>query len=731
MKQGTNAFPSLTIEDSGKTPEWCKEVINAITAHLDRGDTLFNRSRFSDVENYAYYNGDINYDDFKYITEQYGMSYPARMVNYPIIQPKIDLLVGEEIKRPIDKKVTTVNKEAVLRKEDYKINLHLNKFLSEANQQITDMIGVDYEVGFQDMPAPQDIDKYMRYDYKEAVEEMAQDGLDFIIAKYDLKEQFKTGFRDFLITGKEFYKVYVKNGDPYVRRVDPRSFVYDVNSESDFIDSAHWAGEERWLTPNEILDEFRDELTEADLSIISEIQNMHDGRLLDYNESMDWLDWDSNSGMRVRVVHCEWKSVRPVRFKISENRYDPSQPFYKLVSPKYKAKKKDKIETKYIDDVWEGTCIGGKIYVKCQRRANQVRSVDDPGSTTLSYVGCIRNNVTGNSTSMVDVLKHIQMLYNIVMYHIELALARSGGKAVVYDVSQMPESLGMDMQKVMYHLKTDGIIPINSKEEGQQVQSFNQFQTIDFTLSNSVQQLINLKLMLEQTAGQISGVSPQREGAVSQYEYVGNVQRSVVQSATITENWFFQHNIVKKKCLEAAANLMKIAWHNGKKGGYVLGDGGFELISILPDIALNDYGVFIGDSGKDDAMKQVVAQLSQAALSSGQIQLLDVVRVLKADTMTEAEHILEQAMDEMRSMQAESSQQQAQISQMQQQAAEADFQREAKLKQMEVEGRVQVAKINAEAKIQAAEIDSDDKRDIADMREKVGIMKSNRDRRNA
>ena len=37
--------------------------------------------------------------------------------------------------------------------------------------------------------------------------------------------------------------------------------------------------------------------------------------------------------------------------------------------------------------------------------------------------------------------------------------------------------------------------------------------------------------MLEQTAGQISGVSPQREGAISQYEYVGNVQRSVVQSS--------------------------------------------------------------------------------------------------------------------------------------------------------------------------------------------------------
>ena len=33
-----------------------------------------------------------------------------------------------------------------------------------------------------------------------------------------------------------------------------------------------------------------------------------------------------------------------------------------------------------------------------------------------------------------------------------------------------------------------------------------------------------LKVMLEEMAGQISGVTKQREGSVEQYEYVGNVQ---------------------------------------------------------------------------------------------------------------------------------------------------------------------------------------------------------------
>lgn len=45
---------------------------------------------------------------------------------------------------------------------------------------------------------------------------------------------FREGMRDLLVTAKEFYKIYVKDGDPYVRRVDPRTFVFDKSIDSDF-----------------------------------------------------------------------------------------------------------------------------------------------------------------------------------------------------------------------------------------------------------------------------------------------------------------------------------------------------------------------------------------------------------------------------------------------------------------------------------------------------------------
>ena len=725
MAKKYSSMPSLVISDKEKNDEWCRQVIHAIVSYMGTEGGTYSSSRVRDIRNYQIYNGVLNQSDYTYLTEQYGLTYPARLVNYPIITPKIDLLIGEELRRPIDMKVTTVNKDAVIRKHDHKVGLMMRSLLDDFHKEMREEMNFDVlGQGDSQLPIPEDIETYMKYNYREMVEETAQDGLEYVANRYNLKDVFKEGFRDLLVTSKEFYKVSIQNGDPYVRRVDPRNIIFDSSSNSDYLDDCSWVGEERWLSINEINDEYKDDLTKDDLLELDKMRNLYAGGDLNlYNSSYDWVDVGHGRETRIRVITAEWKSLRAIKFKLSENKYDPDRPFRKMVKDTYRKRKGENIQTKWVDDVWEGTLIAGKILVQARRRNNQVRSIDDPGKTPLSYVGAIKGNTTGNPISLVDLLDNIQMLYNIVVYQIELAMARSGGKAVVYDVSQLPTNAGMDMQTVLYHLKTDGIIPINSKDEGNQMQTFNQFQQIDFTLSQSVQQLINLKVMLEEMAGQISGVSRQREGAVEQYEYVGNVQRSVVQSSTITESWFYTHGEVKQRVMERLCNLMKVAWAGGKKAGMILGDGAYKFLNIMPDIALQDYGVYVGDSGKDDAMKQVVQQLAQAALQSGGIDMLGVIKVLKADSMTEAEKVLEQAMTEAQKQQQQAMQEQMQAQQAAAEAEQAKFQAEAQLKQMDNEAKLQVAQIGAESRLEVAKIQADVDRDIHDTRERNDMDK--------
>ena len=720
-----NNFPRQLLSDKEKTKEWCEQNLDAMAPYIAQyNNNLYINDRYKDIRNYQAYHGHFDPKDYEHVTDQYGTPFPARMTNYNIIAPKIDLLTSEELRRPMETKISSVNRDAVNRKQDFKVGLILDSLLGDVKKEINDVMGMEINQNNEDFEMPDDIEQFMRYTYKEAVEEVAEDGIEYLKQKYRWKEIFKNGFRDLLVLGKVFYRIEVKNGDPFIRRVDPRNIAFDSAIDTDYIDESQWVIEQRWLSVNEILDEFGEELTKEDVVELEKMRHISSGtELAHYNTSMEWLNYDSSTGVRIRIIQGEWKSIRALKFKVSPNKYDPANPFRKAVSDTYRPRKGEQIETKYVDDIWEGTKIGGRIAVRCRRRPNQVRSVDDAGSTPLSYVGCTHNMSAGRVTSLVDVLKHIQVLYNVVMYHIELTLSRAGGKAVVYDVSQMPSNIGMDMQTVLYHIKNDGIIPINSRDEGADTARFNQFQQVDFTLSNSVQQLINLKLMLEQTAGQVCGISPQREGAVSQYEAVGNVQRTVIQSNLVTENWFFQHSQVKKRVVERVCNLMKICWAEGKRAGFILGDGAFKLLNILPEIALNDYGIFINEGGKDDAIKQSITQLSQAALQSGNLKLLDVIKVLKADTLVEAEHVLENGLKEMQQQAQMAQQQQQAVLQAQAQQAEAQRQHEINLRSIDAEAKINVARENAKGRIDVANIQADVEADMNADKLKTALQK--------
>jgi len=710
------SFPRQLLSDKEKDKKWCEQNLDAMAPYIaQHNNSLYVNNRYRDIRNYQAYHGHFDPKDYEHVTDQYGTPFPARMTNYNIIAPKIDLLTSEELRRPLETQVSSINKSAVQRKEDIKVGLVAEAILSDVKKQVNETMGMPIAENVMGMDIPDDIETFMRYTYKEAIEETVEDGLNYLKERYRWRDLFRNGFRDLLVTGKVFYKAEIINGDPSIRKIDPRNIAFDVSIESDYLDNAQWVVEQRWLGINQILDEYGDELTKEDIVELEKMRHISSGdELAHYNSSLDWIQYDTSTGVKVRLIHGEWKSIRAIKVKVSPNKYNPSSPFRKLVKDTYKPRKGEEVETKHVDDIWEATKIGGKILVNCRRRPNQVRSVDDAGPTSLSYTGCIHNLSSGRVTSLVDVLKHIQMLYNVVMYHIELTLSRAGGKAVVYDVSQMPSNIGMDMQTVLYHIKNDGIIPINSRDEGADTARFNQFQQVDFTLSNSVQQLMNLKLMLEQTAGQVCGISPQREGAVSQYEAVGNVQRTVLQSNLVTEGWFFQHSEVKKRVIEQVCNLMKIAWADGKKAGYILGDGGYKMLKVLPDVSLNDYGIFITEGGKEDAIKQAITQMAQSALQSGNLNLLDVIKVLKSETLTEAEHVLENGLMEMQEQAQQAQQAQMQAQEAAAQEAQAQREHETSLKQLDVQGKVQAAEKLNEGKIAVANIQADLEADIVD-----------------
>jgi hypothetical protein len=263
--------------------------------------------------------------------------------------------------------------------------------------------------------------------------------------------------------------------------------------------------------------------------------------------------------------------------------------------------------------------------------------------------------------------------------------------------------------KWMHYLSSVGVNFINPYEEGWNIPgreggkpaSFNQITSLDLTMSNVIAEYIQLMDKIEQLAGTISGITEQRQGAISSSELVGNVERSVVQSSHITEPLFWVHNQCKRHVLNMLLNTAKGAWEGTgkKKLQYIFDNGERAFIDIQDKFYYEDMDVFVSDTSKDLENIQKLQQLIQPAMQNG-ASLLEAAEILTNDNF----NIIKQKLKEMQDRQE----------QLQQQQAEQEQQNQMQLQQMANEAKEQELMLKeAEMDLQRYKIDADNQTKIA------------------
>jgi hypothetical protein len=563
-------LPKMNIPDSQKDEDWGRKVIVSILSYYHSYDR-YNTIKKKDYDNYLFVDGKFDQKQFEYVTKAYGLTTPARLVNYPIILPKLDLLAGELLSQPLQFTVDVVNRDAKRRKNEKKVNVAAEALLRPIRREIEQLTGTTLEDDEIGEAIPEDIEEFKNMTFRDHVEDYVTVGLNDLIRRWDMKHIFKRGFYDLGITAKEFYRVYVRNQHPYVERLDPRIVIYDYDYNEEDIEHGKFAGVDKYYTLNEILDMYPD-LDPKKVERLQKIEGLDQNYWAEANRTGRWFVDEEGSGLKIRTVYMQFRALRKVRYKVSPNKYDPDTPYYKLLKDDYKPKKGEKIVEKYIDDIWEASLIGNEIIHGLRRMPNQISYEENYAKKSLSIFGIRPNTFSGSATSIVDKLKNIQTLYNVTMYHIELAMARAGGKAIVYDVAQKPK--GYSLSDVMHHAKNSGMVIINSQQEGHQTNSFNQFSQIDFSLSNSVTGLFNLKMTLEDLADKLTGISAARAGINKSGDLVGVNERNVMQSSLITLPLFEAHFKIVSKVLNRMAALMKICYAGNPRMANLFGDNG-------------------------------------------------------------------------------------------------------------------------------------------------------------
>lgn len=571
-----NQFPLQRLPMSKKTQDWKEACVDYIAGH-SQGSSRDgnNRSRKEEMQTYYdLYNSIYSEKDLKYVTNPFKQQdgFPAMAQDYNIIKPKIDLLLGEETKRPFNFRVVHTSDIATSEIQDKAKQMIIDYIQATIMSKLGPEEQARYQEALQsgEIMTPEQIQKYLSKDYKDIAEITAYHSLNYLKNKLNITHEFFKGWKDALIGGEEIYYVGIVNGEPCLQRINPIYFDYDSDtSDLEFIHEAQWCCYEMIMSLTEVYDRLYDKMSEKQLN---ELLDMMDDRSkggvtpevrktsLDYPhiKTHSINGFSSNpfeEADNIHVWHCCWKSLKKIGF-VNIINPETGMPEEYQVDETYKETGNElDVEWKWIIEVWEGYRIGQDIYVGIQPVEYQHISADNPNAQRLPYTGVIYNNTNSRPRSLVSMMKPLQYMYIVLWYRLELAMARDKGKVVTMDITQIPKSMNIDVAKWMHYLSALGVNFVNPYEEGWDIpgreggkpSQFNQISALDLTMANTIDQYINLMDKIESMLSEISGVSKQREGSISSNELVGNVERSVVQSAHITEPWFWVHNQVKKR----------------------------------------------------------------------------------------------------------------------------------------------------------------------------------------
>ena len=730
-----------------KTKKWRKQIVDWADSK-----TFFNYSpvRNSVIHkkiNYDLLNGKLHMQDLEMVINPENQSagfIPDKIQHYPIMNSKLNVLRGEESKRVFDFRVIITNPNSISEIE----NAKKEELLQRLQQMMANSAQSEEEFN-QEL---EKLNDYFTYEWQDYREIRANALLNHYVKEYNMPLLFNNGFMDAMTVGEEIYQCDIVGGEPVIMKVDPLKIRIFKSGYSNKIEDADMIILEDYWSPGQIIDTFYDVLTQKDIEYIEKapytlgqasadsMDNIDDraGFVNNYMigdeiTSQEGFFWDPlgtadgvNSSLlpfdmvgNIRVLRVYWKSRRRIK-KVKS--YDPEtgEEIFNFYPETYVIDKDNGEEEQilYINEAWEATKIGEKIYVNMRPRVVQYNKLSSPSRCHFGIVGSIYNLNGNRPFSLVDMMKNYNYLYDVIHDRLNKFMAKNWGKILRLDIAKIPK--GWNIEKWMYYAKANGLAVEDSFREGnigaatgKLAGAMNNASSgiIDAEFGNSIQSQINLLEFIKMEMSEVAGISKQREGQISNRETVGGVERATLQSSHITEYLFIQHDDVKKRALECFLETAKIALKGrSKKFQYILSDSSMRVMDIDGDeFAESDYGLLVDNGQGTQELSQKLDMLAQAALQNQTLSFSTIMKLYNSSSLAEKQRIVENDERKIQERNAQAQQQQLEVqqqeAQMKQEAEIAKMELEDTLNQRDNETKILVAQIAASVKVNQGDTD--------------------------
>lgn len=748
------SFPSdIVPSDKDAIQSWAESFSEAI---INFGQWCYNTN---DQLNFDCAYGFINPSDYTHITQlvltpvntpngmQLKQTLPAKLRPINAVAHVVNKMIGKVEGEGLDFSAHVANEDAIASKlEDFSAEV-MGKLTRYARQQsgLAQILGQPLHDEDTQPVLPESVVDMSFNTWQQENEIQISRGLRYLLNKQNLFLKYKLseqGFRNYIITGKMAFDTYIEN-DPNMQSVDPRRLIYELDSNSPFIQHGRYAAYSYTATPQELLDRCP-ELTEDQIKYIEDqFQTLQANGTL--RKTNPYWYWDNDLKIFYFTPYkCYWKAMKKIKVLVTPNRFDEENPHITFLGDKCESckgtgiyttekgkehectvckgegeikrepKKGEKIEYRYFNTIFECTTIGTVKY-QCRELPGQHQPMDEPSYRELPIVGIIDPN-----PCIVGLLRPLQELRNSCWYTIERLLGQAKGKILVID-----EAAEEDGSAQLYNMLSFGVYKYNSAKEGDNRQ-VNIPVERDMGLSQAVSDIMRLIAFIDANMNMVTGANDTSMGMVKSDQTALATQNAVTQNQLTLTPYYSVFYTVTEMTLQSLCNLMRPAWAGKKKTSWFMGDEGYEFLNLDPETKwdMADYGISVVNSvGANASKKLMIDMASQMLPTATEPEIaLSILKMVRAKSDAECERVFQKGMDALRKVKQEQQQFQQQQFQQQQQLASQKMQQEAQIEQTKAESPMKVAQIKSATDLEKTKMKEEYKGDMKDVDFKNQIL---------
>lgn len=605
---------------------------------------------------YEAYNNIIPQSLFDYVSDPLKGSkekykrFPAKIRPYNIIRPNIDLLIGEWNKRPFLYDVTNVDGNDVFnsfeahKEKTFKDNT-TQRFINTVNELAEAQGQEGTGLPTEEITDPRTVMSELNVSYKDAKALKGYRALKVLELELKLNEEWRKLFKDWAIAGESYTTKIPLHGDIDYNRLSPLWVDYDKGCNSPYIEDGDYAVVKYRLSPAEIVDLFYDQLERQQLKDI-ETQVGMSFPVKAYN----LLSRSSNTALsldKLDVYYVCWKT----RKKIGFLKYPDPVTFeeqYDIVDEAYKADTSigEEVEWMYVNEVYQDWRIdlgSESIHLDTGAVEAQRNEMNNFSACKLPVNGKRFSDTETENISLVWLGMPYQILYIVLMYRIELNIAKSKGKVALLDKNTIPDEDEGGEEAFFWYSEAMGYALIDRSGEDVD-KSWNQYSVLDMDLFQYIKELITIADYVKAQWDELLGITRQRKGQTASSDGLGVTEQAIFRSSVISDLIFTGFEEFLETELQGLLDLSKYAWVDGKKGYYRNDNGRLEMLALEPDdYTSTQYGVHIQNISQHVDKLNMMKQQINAVAQRKEVKVSTILDMTLTDSITELKALVKKA----------------------------------------------------------------------------------------